>query len=91
MFLSDGDGIQDSSDNCPLVPNGAQVDTDEDGTGDQCDADLDGDGVANDEDNCPWFPNTDQTELTGKGYLNRWIYICIMRGDIIVEGMTKEL
>ena len=55
------------------MPNGAQVDTDEDGTGDQCDADLDGDGVANDEDNCPWFPNTDQTELTGTFYPNLWV------------------
>ena len=61
----DGDGIQNSSDNCPTVPNGDQSDTDGDGTGDECDADLDGDGVDNSDDNCPWFSNAAQTELTG--------------------------
>ena len=61
----DGDGIMNNADNCPTIPNGAQVDTDSDGTGDECDDDLDGDGVLNADDNCPWYPNADQTELTG--------------------------
>ena len=34
----DGDGISDSSDNCPLTVNVSQSDGDSDGLGDACDA-----------------------------------------------------
>jgi hypothetical protein len=34
---TDGDGIPDTSDNCPTVPNANQADADGDGTGDACD------------------------------------------------------
>ena len=37
---SDNDGLIDSMDNCILVPNPAQRDTDNDGYGNYCDADL---------------------------------------------------
>ena len=35
----DGDSVLDGQDNCPLVRNGDQIDTDVDGFGDACDAD----------------------------------------------------
>lgn len=46
---TDGDGVPDGSDNCPLTPNGSaelsdQVDTDLDGIGNACDADYNQDG-----------------------------------------------
>jgi hypothetical protein len=45
---SDGDGIDDSVDNCPFVFNPFQQDFDGDGVGDAC-------------DNCVFAPNPDQT------------------------------
>lgn len=50
----DADGIQDNRDNCVLVPNADQVDTDGDGKGDVCDDDIDNDGIPNERDNCPF-------------------------------------
>jgi hypothetical protein len=40
---SDGDGVADRTDNCTLVANADQRDTDADGYGNVCDADLDND------------------------------------------------
>ncbi len=44
---SDGDGFADSVDNCTLVSNPEQVDSNGDGYGNRCDADLDNDGFVN--------------------------------------------
>ena len=50
---SDGDGIDDSIDNCVSVSNADQVDTDSDGIGNACDADDDGDNVIDSQDAFP--------------------------------------
>jgi OOP family OmpA-OmpF porin len=47
---SDGDGVADSSDNCPNTPAGAPVDA----WG--CELDSDGDGVKDSKDECPGTP-----------------------------------
>lgn len=44
---TDGDGVPDACDNCPLVPNPAQEDRDFDHVGDACDS-------------CPTIPNANQ-------------------------------
>ena len=44
---TDGDGVMDASDNCTLVANPDQIDTDGDGFGNRCDTDLDNDGITN--------------------------------------------
>lgn len=63
---TDGDEILDGVDNCPLVGNNDQLDTDQDGMGDVCDDDIDGDGILNDApDNCPLLPNADQANNDG--------------------------
>ncbi|MBL8200948.1 MAG: DUF1929 domain-containing protein [Chromatiales bacterium] len=46
----DGDGIVDALDNCMLVPNPAQCDSDADGYGNRCDADLSNNGTTNAQD-----------------------------------------
>ena len=59
---SDGDGIGDNSDNCPLVANPDQINTDgDDDGGDACDNDDDNDGHLDGSDNCPLQYNPDQT------------------------------
>ncbi len=45
---TDGDGIPDATDNCPLVANPSQADQDHDGIGDACDPDKDGNGFNDD-------------------------------------------
>lgn len=54
---SDGDGIANGSDNCPIVPNPDQLDLDGDGAGNACDSDRDGDGQENQLDECPDDPS----------------------------------
>jgi len=44
---ADGDGVHDASDNCTLVANANQRDTDGDGYGNLCDADLNNNGIVN--------------------------------------------
>lgn len=38
LIDSDGDGVTDATDNCPLIANPDQADTDHDGIGDACDS-----------------------------------------------------
>ena len=63
----DNDGIPDSVDNCPLIPNPGQLDTDGDGDGDACDPDDDNDGIPDGEDNCPLQPNAGQEDSDNDG------------------------
>jgi hypothetical protein len=64
---TDGDGVADADDNCPLVANADQADLDGDEVGDACDPDSDGDDVANEDDNCPLDANADQADTDGDG------------------------
>ncbi|CAN97023.1 hypothetical protein predicted by Glimmer/Critica [Sorangium cellulosum So ce56] len=68
----DEDGIADSEDNCPAVPNTLQANTDAglpagDLLGDACDDDDDADGVGDTVDNCPLLANPDQADVNGDG------------------------
>jgi hypothetical protein len=75
----DCDGVKNSADNCPLVYNPDQKDTDNDRVGDACAAgsatsnrverrcDVDGDGIENGSDNCPYVCNKDQKDSIHDG------------------------
>ncbi|HMQ09694.1 MAG TPA: thrombospondin type 3 repeat-containing protein [Oligoflexia bacterium] len=52
-------------DNCIMVPNFDQVDTDQDLMGDSCDSDDDNDSILDFEDNCPVVSNAGQDDLDG--------------------------
>lgn len=67
---SDTDGRYDHQDNCPLVANTGQADSDLDFVGDTCDLDDDSDGVPDTADNCPLVANADQRDTDGDGIGN---------------------
>lgn len=69
---ADGDGIPDTTDNCPNTYNPDQEDSDGDNIGNLCDAtpygpDTDGDGHPDLQDNCPNVANPDQLDSNGDG------------------------
>ena len=67
---TDGDGVTDVCDNCPMDDNASQEDLDGDGMGNVCDPDIDNDGVDNGIDNCPMDVNASQEDLDGDGIGN---------------------
>lgn len=64
---TDSDGYPDVADNCPLVANADQLDTEGDGIGDACDGDDDNDGVLDGGDNCPLVANANQSDTDDDG------------------------
>ena len=71
---SDGDGVVDASDNCTLVANPAQRDTDGDNYGNFCDPDFDNDLVVNADDlaymKSVFFTADPDADLNGNGNVN---------------------
>ncbi len=83
---ADGDGIVDRDDNCPLVNNPGQENSDTDEFGDSCDNcihvdnpeqdDGDGDSVGDLCDNCPDDYNPDQLDSNGNGVGDVCDFVC---------------
>ena len=64
---TDSDGVPDTSDNCPTLPNPDQTNTDGDTFGNICDDDDDNDGIPDTIDNSPLNPNPGQEDIDNDG------------------------
>ena len=71
---TDHDGVDDAVDNCITIPNPDQRDTDADGFGNRCDADLNNDGVVNVADlglmRAAFLGPRQDADLNGDGVVN---------------------
>ncbi|MEO8444375.1 MAG: PQQ-dependent sugar dehydrogenase, partial [Gammaproteobacteria bacterium] len=84
----DSDGIPDATDNCTLLANPAQCDSDGDGIGNRCDADLNNNGFTNAQDGVLFrqqlgqpsnAPGYNKADLNCNGFINAQDYT-IFRG-----------
>jgi hypothetical protein len=79
---SDGDGVPDANDNCTLLSNPDQRDSNGDGFGNLCDPDLDNDGVVNTVDlgllRLAFFSDDADADFNGDGVVN-FLDLGIMR------------
>lgn len=71
---SDGDGVADSADNCSLIANADQRDTNGDGFGNRCDPDLNNDFTVNFTDlgvlRTVFFTTDSDADFDGDGVVN---------------------
>lgn len=95
---ADGDGLLDEHDNCPLVPNASQRNSDGDLVGDACDvcpmrpddqSDSDGDGVGDVCDNCIHAWNPLQLD-SDSDHLGDACDICSDRVDFLENGRPRN-
>ncbi|MFZ5622641.1 MAG: S8 family serine peptidase [Pseudomonadota bacterium] len=71
---TDGDGVTDACDNCVLIANAGQRDSDADGYGNRCDTDLNNDGITNSLDTAllrtAYLSGDADADFNGDGIVN---------------------
>ncbi|HJP39847.1 MAG TPA: hypothetical protein QF499_12085 [Gammaproteobacteria bacterium] len=71
---SDSEGLPDDQDNCTNIANSTQIDSNGDGYGNACDADLNNDGIVNFADlgvmRSVFFTDDQDADLNGDGVVN---------------------
>ncbi|MFK8031037.1 MAG: thrombospondin type 3 repeat-containing protein [Gammaproteobacteria bacterium] len=93
---TDSDGVVDSQDNCTLIANSDQRDTNGDGFGNACDPDLDNNGVVNFADVAAWTPlfNTAcgdvDADFNGDGACNFADYALFAQYFLVAPGPAAE-
>jgi CSLREA domain-containing protein len=84
---TDGDGVLDQYDNCTLVANASQCDSDGDGFGNHCDVDLNNNGFGNSQDYVLFrqqigqpstAPQYNQADFNCNGFVNSQDYILFL-------------
>ena len=94
---TDGDGVPDNADNCTQVANAGQVDSNGDGFGNRCDADLTNDCAVNFLDlatmKSVFFTTDADADLSGDGQVN-FVDLGIMKslffGPPGPSGVTED-
>jgi hypothetical protein len=95
----DADGIADSLDNCTLVANPSQCDSDSDGYGNHCDGDFNNNGFTNGQDYVLFraqvgkpsvAPAYNQADMNCNGFVNTQDYI-LLRGRLGVPSGPSGL
>ena len=79
----DNDGVVDSLDNCPVVPNPLQIDCNGDGLGDACELDCNLNGI---DDDCDITAGT-STDFNRNGIVDDCECLADISGNHIVNGV----
>ena len=91
---TDGDGTLDFGDNCTLVANASQLDTDSDGIGNACDADLDNNCAINFLDlgilKSVFFTTAPDADFNGDGAVN-FLDLGIMKASFFQQPGPSSL
>lgn len=97
-YDADGDGLYQLADNCPLVANPEQTDSDGDLVGDACEVDYDGDGQADGDDCAPEDPDGGvPREVTGLTLVGKpvttlsWDAAAFADAYDVSRGMLRDL
>ena len=91
---ADSDGVLDTQDNCSVIPNPGQIDSDGDGFGNRCDPDFDNNGSVNFVDIAyfrdRFLSNDSHADLNGDSVVNFADYVIMVSYMFLPPGPGAE-